>query len=185
MCKNWKQSNKGNRNNHPSIDGFDNKIKSLSSVFEEYHKKLINLQDLLITQDNIQSAIPHGRPIKGGWISSHYGNRIDPFTGKTVFHYGLDLAGKSGSSVYTVADGIVTRISEHSGYGGLVEIEHGNGYVTRYAHNKRMQVKIGEKVNKGQILALMGSTGRSTGPHVHFEVLQDNSSINPYNFIKH
>ncbi|MBL4638591.1 MAG: M23 family metallopeptidase, partial [Proteobacteria bacterium] len=119
-----------------------------------------------------------------GWISSYYGKRIDPFTGKKAFHKGLDLAGKAGSGIHTVADGMVTWIGKRSGYGALVEVDHGNGYVTRYAHNKTIKVKVGDKVNKGQVIALMGSTGRSTGPHVHFEILRDGKNINPYNFVK-
>ena len=163
---------------------FNDELQQLSLGFKEQHQQLLSLQDFLITNDSIESAIPQGRPIKGGWISSYYGNRIDPFTGKKAFHRGMDLAGKSGSGVYSVADGIVTWIGERSGYGGLVEVDHGNGYVTRYAHNKTINVKVGDKVNKGQVLALMGSTGRSTGPHVHFEVLRDGKNINPYSFVK-
>ena len=163
---------------------FDDEMQQLSLGFEQQYQQLVTLQDLLITNDNIESAIPQGRPIEGGWISSYYGNRIDPFTGKKAFHHGMDLAGKSGSKVSSVADGIVTWIGERSGYGGLVEVDHGNGYITRYAHNKTITVEVGDKVNKGQELALMGSTGRSTGPHVHFEVLRDGKNINPYNFVK-
>ncbi|OUR64082.1 peptidase M23 [Methylophaga sp. 42_25_T18] len=170
--------------NDLSIDEFDNELKQLSIGFEQQHKQLVTLQDFLITHDNIESAIPQGRPIDGGWISSYYGKRIDPFTGKKAFHKGLDLAGKAGSGVNTVADGMVTWIGKRSGYGALVEVDHGNGYVTRYAHNKKITVKVGEKVIKGQVIALMGSTGRSTGPHVHFEILRDGKNINPYNFVK-
>jgi murein DD-endopeptidase MepM/ murein hydrolase activator NlpD len=167
-----------------SSQEFNNEMQQLSLGFEEQHQQLLSLQDFIITNDNIESAIPQGRPINGGWISSYYGNRIDPFTGKKAFHRGIDLAGKAGSGVYSVADGIVTWIGERSGYGGLVEVDHGNGYVTRYAHNKTIKVKVGDKVNKGQVLALMGSTGRSTGPHVHFEILRDGKNINPYSFVK-
>jgi murein DD-endopeptidase MepM/ murein hydrolase activator NlpD len=167
-----------------SSQEFNDELQQLSLGFKEQHQQLLSLQDFLITNDNIESAIPQGRPIKGGWISSYYGNRIDPFTGKKAFHRGMDLAGKAGSEVNSVADGIVTWIGERSGYGGLVEVDHGNGYVTRYAHNKTINVNVGDKVNKGQVLALMGSTGRSTGPHVHFEVLRDGKNINPYSFVK-
>jgi murein DD-endopeptidase MepM/ murein hydrolase activator NlpD len=86
--------------------------------------------------------------------------------------------------VYSVADGIVSWRGKKNGYGELVEIDHGNGYVTRYAHNKTVIANVGDKVTKGQVIALMGSTGRSTGPHVHFEVLRDGKAINPYKFVK-
>ena len=170
--------------NDLSIDEFDDELQQLSLGFEHQYQQLVTLQDFLITHDNIESAIPQGRPIVGGWISSYYGKRIDPFTGKKAFHKGLDLAGKAGSGIHTVADGMVTWIGTRSGYGALVEVDHGNGYVTRYAHNKTIKVKVGDKVNKGQVIALMGSTGRSTGPHVHFEILRDGKNINPYNFVK-
>jgi murein DD-endopeptidase MepM/ murein hydrolase activator NlpD len=142
------------------------------------------LQDYLITEENIKSAIPSGRPTTDGWVSSYYGRRIDPFTGKKVFHHGLDFAGKEGSEVTAVADGMVSWTGKRGGYGELVEIEHGNGYQTRYAHNKSLTVAIGDRIKKGQTIALMGSTGRSTGPHVHFEVLRDGKAVNPYNFVK-
>ncbi|OUR74260.1 peptidase M23 [Methylophaga sp. 42_8_T64] len=167
-----------------SFEDFNDGLKVLSLGFEQQQQQLLTLQDLVLTQDNIESAIPQGKPIEGGWVSSYYGNRIDPFTGKQAFHRGIDIAGKSGTAVNTVADGIVTWIGQRSGYGGLVEVDHGNGYVTRYAHNKTIKVTWGDKVVKGQLLALMGSTGRSTGPHVHFEILRDGKHINPYTFVK-
>ena len=108
---------------------------------------------------------------------------MDPFNGKKVFHDGIDFAGKTGSSVHSVADGIVSWAGMKGGYGGLIEIDHGNGYMTRYAHNKTLKVYSGDRVVKGDVLALMGSTGRSTGPHVHFEVLKDGKPVNPYNYI--
>ncbi|PHS71034.1 MAG: peptidase M23 [Methylophaga sp.] len=163
---------------------FDHNIEQLTRDFVEQQTQLTMLEDYLITNNNIQSAIPTGRPIKGGWLSSAYGSRIDPFSGKKTFHHGIDFAGKSGSEVYAVADGIVTWIGKRGGYGGLVEVDHGNGYVTRYGHNKTVKVEVGDRIKKGQVLALMGSTGRSTGPHVHFEVLRDGKQINPYNFVK-
>lgn len=156
----------------------------LQGDLDAQSQNLLFLQDYLITHENIKSAIPSGRPITDGWVSSYYGKRIDPFSGKKVFHYGLDFAGKEGSKVNAVADGIVSWTGKRGGYGELVEIDHGNGYQTRYAHNKALTVAIGERIKKGQTIALMGSTGRSTGPHVHFEVLRDGKAVNPYNFIK-
>ena len=101
-----------------------------------------------------------------------------------MFHHGLDFAGKAGSEVVAVADGIVSWQGSRGGYGEMIEIDHGNGYQTRYAHNKELVVKLGERIEKGQAIALMGSTGRSTGPHVHFEILRDGKTVNPSNFIK-
>ncbi|MDT8370377.1 MAG: M23 family metallopeptidase [Gammaproteobacteria bacterium] len=167
-----------------SEDDFALNLTSLEQTLSKQSLQLSHLQNYLLTENTIKSAIPSGKPIKGGWISSYFGYRTDPFNGKKVFHKGVDFAGKEGSKVYAVADGIISWKGRRSGYGELVEIDHGNGYVTRYAHNKTVVADLGEKVSKGQVIALMGSTGRSTGPHVHFEVLRDEKQVNPYKFVK-
>lgn len=167
-----------------SEDEFESFFSELENNFDTQSLGLIQLQDYLITKDSIKSAIPAGRPIKKGWISSYYGYRVDPFSGKKVFHHGLDFAGKSGSEVLAVADGIVSWQGTRGGYGEMIEIDHGNGYQSRYAHNKKLVVKLGDRIKKGQAIALMGSTGRSTGPHVHFEILRDGKTVNPANFVK-
>ena len=163
---------------------FESFFSELESNFDTQSLGLVQLQDYFITEDNIKSAIPTGRPIKKGWISSYYGYRVDPFNGKKTFHHGLDFAGKAGSEVLAVADGIVSWHGTRGGYGEMIEIDHGNGYQSRYAHNKKLVVKLGDRIKKGQAIALMGSTGRSTGPHVHFEVLRDGKTVNPANFVK-
>jgi murein DD-endopeptidase MepM/ murein hydrolase activator NlpD len=119
-----------------------------------------------------------------GWISSYFGHRADPFTGRNAFHRGLDFAGPAGAEVVAVASGVVTYSKERFGYGKCVEINHGNGYVTRYAHNQRLLVALGETVQKGQAIAQIGSTGRSTGPHLHFEVLKQGRAVDPMSFVK-
>ncbi len=159
-------------------------LDALSLSLQQQDQQLAFLEDIYLVRGNITSAIPHGSPIKKGWISSGYGYRIDPFNGKKTMHRGLDFAGQSGSEVLAVADGIVSWTGKRSGYGQMIDIDHGNGYITRYAHNKKLIVKVGTRVQKGDAIALMGSTGRSTGPHVHFEILRDGKSINPYNFVK-
>lgn len=167
-----------------SSDVLDKNIQQLSEELRHQQEALSALEQYLLTEDTIAASIPTGKPVEEGWVSSFYGYRVDPFNGKKTFHEGLDIAGRSGSNVLSVADGIVTWVGQRGGYGGLVEVDHGNGYVTRYAHNKTIKVKKGDRVSKGETLALMGSTGRSTGPHVHFEVLRDGQHVNPYNFIK-
>lgn len=124
-----------------------------------------------------------GRPIAHGWLSSHYGKRIDPFDGHVAWHGGVDFAGKMGADIMAVASGVVVWSGDRYGYGRLVEINHGNGYSTRYAHNSEVEVKIGDVVKKGQIIAKMGSSGRSTGPHVHFEVLHNGHTVDPQDYI--
>jgi murein DD-endopeptidase MepM/ murein hydrolase activator NlpD len=122
---------------------------------------------------------PAGWPVRKGWISSRYGERNDPFTGEREQHTGLDFAGTRGTEVLSVASGVVIWASNRPGYGKTVEIDHGNGYRTRYAHSDTLMVKAGDHVNTGQVIALMGSTGRASAPHVHFEVLKDGKRINP------
>lgn len=145
----------------------------------------LRLLDSLVSRQKLEDErFVAGRPITWGWLSSRYGYRSDPFTGKRAWHAGVDLAGKEGSDIIAVAAGVVTYADERYGYGNLVEIDHGDGLVTRYAHAKTIKVKLGDVVQKGQVVALMGSTGRSTGPHVHFEVLKDGKSKNPEEYIQ-
>tara|TARA_B100001758_G_C18263168_1_gene532198 strand:- start:288 stop:992 length:705 start_codon:yes stop_codon:yes gene_type:complete len=126
---------------------------------------------------------PAGLPVVKGWLSSHYGYRADPFTGKKKFHHGVDIAGKSGTAVLAAASGLVTWAGKKGGYGYLIEIDHGAGYVTKYAHNKEMVVNTGDLVKQGDVIAKMGSTGHSTGPHVHFEVLRHGKKVNPRKYL--
>jgi len=159
-------------------------LNALDLSFKSQSEQISLLEDLYLVRQNITSAIPHGYPIKDGWISSRYGYRTDPFTGKKTMHKGMDFAGKEGSDVLAVADGIVSWTGKRHGYGQMIDIDHGNGYITRYAHNKKLMVSVGMRVKKGETIALVGSTGRSTGPHVHFEVHRDGKIINPYQFVK-
>jgi murein DD-endopeptidase MepM/ murein hydrolase activator NlpD len=154
-------------------------LEQLGTEMEDREQKLSVLETLLMSRSLSERVMPSGRPIEEGWMSSKYGKRNDPFTGKQEFHKGLDFAGKKGSTVVAVGDGVVTWSGKRTGYGNLVEISHGNGYVTRYGHNQSHLVEVGATVKKGQQIALMGSSGRSTGPHVHFEVLRDGKTVNP------
>jgi murein DD-endopeptidase MepM/ murein hydrolase activator NlpD len=145
----------------------------------------LNLLEDLIMHTNLQESIhPAGKPIKNGWISSYYGMRNDPFTGKRTMHKGIDFAGKEGSDVIAVAAGVVTKADDQAGYGLLIEIKHGNGYVTRYGHNKASLVEVGDRVKQGQTIGKMGSSGRSTGPHVHFEVIHNDKVVNPTKYVQ-
>ena len=129
-------------------------------------------------------SLPGGRPVETGYISSLYGQRTDPFDGNQATHRGIDFAGVAGTEVLAVADGIVSHTGLDGGYGRMIEVTHGDGYVTRYAHNAKILVKPGQTVKRGDAIALMGSTGRSTGPHVHFEVLRNGKPMNPLAFVK-
>ena len=150
---------------------------------ERRDAQLLALENVILSRALTESIRPEGRPVMSGYISSYFGGRPDPFDGHEAVHKGVDFAGTAGAQVLSVAAGVVTRAEEATGYGNLVEINHGNGYVTRYGHNQSLLVAVGDTVVRGQPVALMGSTGRSTGPHVHFEVLRNGTSINPLSFI--
>lgn len=159
-------------------------LEALAAELDELSPKLGALEGVLIGRRHEDRVNPEGRPVNGGWISSYYGYRIDPITGKRAFHEGIDFAGKLNSEVVAVASGVVTWSAYRHGYGNMVEVDHGNGYVTRYAHNKKNLVTVGDIITKRQPLGLMGSSGRSTGPHVHFEVLRNGKSVNPIKFVR-
>lgn len=144
----------------------------------------IAAMDFLLSRKNLQSQqTPAGWPVEGGWVSSKFGSRMHPITGKKQFHKGVDIPAKEGSHVLAVADGVVMRSANSRGYGWLVQIDHGDGYTTLYSHNRINLVKEGQTVKKGQAIAEVGSTGRSTGPHVHFEVSKRGSAINPVKYL--
>lgn len=142
------------------------------------------LEGLLLDRRLQLELMPAGKPIRRGLITSHFGSRRDPFSGQRDLHRGVDFQAKPGTEILAVASGIVNFSGEQSGYGNLVEIRHANGLMTRYAHNQRNLVGTGEPVLKGQAIALLGSTGRSSGPHVHFEVVKNGVAINPIKYIQ-
>jgi murein DD-endopeptidase MepM/ murein hydrolase activator NlpD len=158
-------------------------LDAVEGRIENRGNQLLALENIILSRSLNEAIRPDGRPVLEGHISSYFGERQDPFDGSEAWHRGVDFAGTMGAQVLSVAAGVVTRSEPRSGYGNLIEINHGNGYVTRYAHNQRSLVAVGTTVVRGQPIALMGSTGRSTGPHVHFEVLRNGKQINPLAFV--
>ena len=142
-------------------------------------QKMALLESILLNHNIEQSTYLSGRPIRSGWLSSYYGMRKDPFTGLPADHKDIDFAGKLGSDIIATGSGVVSWAGERFGYGQLIEIDHGGGYKTRYGHNQTLLVEVGDVVDKGQVIAKMGSSGRSTGPHVHYEILKGGRQINP------
>ncbi|MGN6452057.1 MAG: peptidoglycan DD-metalloendopeptidase family protein [Steroidobacteraceae bacterium] len=174
----------------PEGEGTSAQIPDLSAMLAQLEQRvdqresqLAALENLILARELHQEIHPEGRPVANGFISSYFGERSDPFDGRDAFHKGVDFAGAPGSSVTAVAAGVVTWAGERSGFGKLIEINHGDGFVTRYAHNERTLVTVGDTVKRGEPVALMGSTGRSTGPHVHFEVLRNGHQVDPLSFI--
>lgn len=165
------------------VNDFIRAMDEMTLKLDARADKLAVMEQLLLNRNLREITVPAGMPVKSGWISSLFGMRTNPISGRREVHEGLDFAGRAGTKILSVADGVVTWSGRRGGYGNLVEISHGEGYVTRYAHNKENLVNVGERVTKGQPIALMGSTGRSTGTHVHFEVLQNGKAVNPKNYI--
>ncbi len=165
------------------VSDFVSALETLSKQLENRSQQLGVLETLLMNRNLQAEVFPAGRPVESGWISSYFGNRTDPFKGGIGHHGGIDFAGKDGSSVKVVASGIVTFAGERGGYGNLVEVDHGNGYSTRYGHCRELLVNTGDIVKKGQEISLMGSTGHSTGPHLHFEVVHNGAIVNPREYV--
>ena len=161
----------------------DASISQLASQFDTQQAQLSALQSLLMNAKIESNLKPTGMPVQG-YISSYFGGRADPFDGRAARHTGIDIATPYGTPVHAVAEGMVTYAGVRSGYGNVVEIDHGNGYMTRYAHNSALGVHAGEHVHVGTQIAQAGSTGRSTGSHVHFEVWYGGRVVNPLVFAR-
>lgn len=158
-------------------------LDELSLRLDSREQQLEVLEQLLADRRLGEAEYLAGLPVLQGYMSSPFGRRSDPLTGRLSMHKGVDFSAKAGSDVVAVAAGVVTASDRRRGYGNTVEISHGDGYVTLYAHNQRNLVAVGDLVTRGQAIAKVGSTGRSTGSHVHFEVSKDGRLVNPATYI--
>lgn len=158
-------------------------LGQLEQQFSASGQQLNVLASLMFDHQLEQNSVPSRMPIRNTYITSGFGGRADPFDGGSAFHKGVDFHANVGDPVMSVADGVVSYAGVRGGYGNVVEVDHGNGYVTRYAHNSRLVVKVGDLVRAGQQVAKAGSSGRSTGAHVHFEVWADGRVVNPRKFL--
>ncbi len=165
------------------LPGIAESLDQIDRQLTDSEQQLEVIDALFVSRKTQEELFIAGRPITWGWMSSAYGYRTDPFSGKRAWHAGVDFAGKEDSDIIAVASGVVTYSGDRYGYGNLVEINHGGGFTTRYAHCKELKAKVGDIVDKGQVLASMGSTGRSTGPHVHYEVRKNGMVVNPKKYI--
>jgi murein DD-endopeptidase MepM/ murein hydrolase activator NlpD len=165
------------------VADFDLAVEALSEQLKTRGNQLSVLESLLTNRKFHQDVALAGRPISKGWMSSAFGRRVDPISGRMAWHAGVDFAGNQGSDVVAVAAGVVVFAGDPKGDGVIVEINPGGGYVTRYGHHEQLAVSAGDVVKKGQVIGRMGSSGRSTGPHVHFEVLKDGRQVDPARYV--
>ena len=185
----------GGSNRYLALDGYVNsemvvntakRIEVLSSQLYVQSKSFDEIYNMAKNKSEMLSCIPAIMPVKGTdiyRISSHYGHRTDPFYKVTKFHGGIDFSGPVGTGIYATGDGVVSKVEKNkSGYGNNIIVDHGYGYKTRYAHLHSFSVKKGDKVKRGQEIGKMGNTGKSTAPHLHYEVITNNKAINPINF---
>ncbi len=162
----------------------DNKVQQLAVQVDDRSDKLGVLESMLTLSHAKKQLLPTQSPLSTQWFSSNFGWRIDPFTGWNAFHEGMDFMAKQGTAITAAAGGVVVYAESHPQYGNMIEVDHGNGLVTRYAHASRLLVKLGDVVLRGQKIAEVGSTGRSTGTHLHFEVRQSGVPQNPARFLE-
>jgi len=165
--------------------GISGRLDELAAQLTESGEQLGLIEALLADRDVDLSLTPAGMPVQHGYMSSHFGSRTDPISGGNQFHRGLDFSGSTGDPISAVADGVVIFAGRDAGYGNLVDIDHGNGTMTRYAHNSKLLVTLGQRVHAGDTISLMGATGRATGTHLHFEVWRNGAPVNPRQFLGH
>lgn len=167
-----------------TLGALGQELERLSQVVSDRSDKLMALETMLMQNQLSRNLLPSVAPIGEGWYSSNFGWRIDPFTGKQAMHEGVDYMVEAGTPIHASAGGVVVYADRHSQYGNMVEIDHGNDIVTRYAHASRLAVKVGQVVRRGDKIAEVGSTGRSTGNHLHFEIRYRGIAQNPVRFLQ-
>ncbi len=166
-----------------SMDELSEAVEQLSREVESRVDYLDVVESELMSAQVRSALLPQNTPVSEGFVGSGFGRRLDPFTGQLVMHAGLDFAAPAGTPILAAAGGVVTSAEYNAAYGNMVVIDHGNGLRTLYAHASRLEVAVGDIVRRGQQIARVGSTGRSTGSHLHFEVHRDGVPLNPARFL--
>jgi len=159
------------------------KIADLMAQIELKTEYLSDIEAKLLQQSVLKNALPNSSPVNAAFNSSSFGWRLDPFNGSKAFHEGLDFTAATGTAIYAAAGGIVSTAEQTPDYGKIVKIDHGSGLETRYAHASKLLVSVGQRVAKGQIIAEVGSTGRSTGPHLHYEIRLNGNPLDPRKYL--
>lgn len=166
-----------------TLPEFRQKLDEISRILDDRSDKLGVLDSVFMDDRLARKTIPTTLPVRDGYYSSNYGYRIDPISGKSALHTGVDIIASPGTPVMAAAGGVVSAVEFHPDYGNIVDIDHDNGLTSRYAHLLRSKVKVGDVVMKGQVIAQVGNTGRTTGPHLHFEVREKGVPLNPNKFL--
>jgi murein DD-endopeptidase MepM/ murein hydrolase activator NlpD len=167
-----------------SLGDFTRQLELLTRQLDDRGDKLGVLESMFTIDSAKKKLIPTMLPVEGGWYSSNYGWRIDPFNGQRAFHEGIDVIAEQGTPILAAAGGVIVYSDFHPQYGNMIEIDHGNDLVTRYAHAAKRMVKVGDVVLRGVKIAEVGMTGRATGTHLHFEVRQRGAPANPARFLR-
>ena len=167
-----------------SLVDFTQQLEALTQQVDDRSDKLGILESLFAVDNAKKKLIPTMLPVEGGWYSSNFGWRIDPFTGQRAFHEGIDVMAEVGTPIYAAAGGVVIFSGAHPQYGNMIEIDHGNGLITRYAHASKRLAKVGDLVVRGVEIGKVGRTGRATGSHLHFEVRRHGAPLNPKRFLQ-
>ena len=167
-----------------SLGDINHQVELLTKEMDDRTEKLGILDSLMIVDSAKKKLLPSVLPVEGGWYSSNFGWRIDPFNGVRAFHEGMDFMAETGTPAHAAAGGVVTFSDSHPQYGNMIEIDHGNGLITRYAHLSKRTIKVGDVVLSGGVIGQVGSTGRATGAHLHFEVRQNGAPLNPVRFLR-
>jgi murein DD-endopeptidase MepM/ murein hydrolase activator NlpD len=176
-------SEQGNTDDISTAAELMRSIAHLDKVLSSEQQMMAGMSKIVQGRLLDEEVKPSGKPVAQGYVSSSYGYRRDPFNGRSRLHKGVDFAAKTGTQIYSVAVGVVSFVGRKGGYGNAVEVDHGNGLVSRYGHLSKPKVAMGALVKKGDLIALSGSTGRSTGPHLHLEILQDGKQIDPSKYL--
>lgn len=163
--------------------GLNDRMQHVSSRLSNLDTQLATIDYLMEGAREEKNARPHAWPSEGGWLSSKFGSRADPFTGERATHHGVDIANRFGAPVLATSRGVVTFAGKMKDFGYLVDVDHGYGYKTRYGHLSSLAVKVGDEVTDNELVGRVGSSGRSTGPHLHYEVHRNGRVINPATFL--
>jgi murein DD-endopeptidase MepM/ murein hydrolase activator NlpD len=164
------------------VDDVNREFNEIQHQIDLRRESQEEIQGILNDQRSLLAAKPLGWPVKG-WLTSSFGRRRDPFNGRRKMHEGLDIAARTGTAVIATADGIVSSVKTEPGYGKMVTVDHGYGYRTLYGHNSKYHVKVGQRIRRGDRIASVGNTGRSTGSHVHYEIRLNGVPVNPNKYL--